>query len=140
MCRITDWIVWGILVVCGICDWRKKEIPVWLMILASVIIVTLSICCKNAGLRSIAGGILLGIMLFVVSKCTKEAIGYGDSWLVLLLGIWLGGTKTLQVLFISSLLACICSLFLLWRHHWKRSATLPFVPFMVLGYLGVMFS
>ena len=85
------------------------------------------------------GGIGIGILFFIVSKVTKEAIGYGDSWLILLLGLYLGASKVLQLLFAASLGAAVVSLFYLWKYHWKRNATLPFVPFLVLAYLGVMF-
>lgn len=51
------------------------------------------------------------MVFLLISKCTRESIGYGDSWLILLLGIQLGYLKAISVLFAASLLAGVASLF-----------------------------
>ena len=139
MCKIVDGIVLTLLGACALSDWRRREIPLLLLLITSVIVVVLSIFCKTERVGSILGGALIGVVFFCISKCTKEAVGYGDSWLILLLGINLGVRKLLQVLFAASLAAGIYSLLCLWKHHWKRSATIPFVPFLTAAYMGVVF-
>lgn len=138
MCKVADWIILALLGGCAISDWKRKEIPLYLLIVMSVDVLLLSICCGSQTVGSRIGGALIGVLLFVIGKFTKEAIGDGDSWLILLLGVYLGTIKLLQVLFAASLTAGIFSLFFLWTRRWKKSATIPFVPFLFVMYLGVM--
>lgn len=138
MREIADWFVFLLLGLCGWSDWRKRTMPLLLLIVMSVAIVVLVLAYRTDALWDCAGGGFIGILFFMISKCTKEAIGYGDSWLILLLGIYLGAFVLLQVLFAASSAAGICSLFYLWKHRWKRSETIPFVPFLTFAYIGVI--
>ena len=139
MCQIADWIVLALLVGCAICDWKWREIPLYLLIVMSVDVLILAIGCDGQSLGSRLGGALIGVLFFLIGKCTKEAIGYGDSWLMLALGVYLGAMRLLQLLFTASLAAGILSLFFLWKKRWKKTETIPFVPFLMVGYLGVVF-
>jgi prepilin signal peptidase PulO-like enzyme (type II secretory pathway) len=78
------------------------------------------------------------LFFFFISKFTKEAIGYGDSWLILILGIYLGSFEVLQVLFWATILAAIVALFLLCKKRCKRNITIPFVPYLAVAFLGVV--
>ena len=139
MCILADGIMLGFLVCCGILDWKSKELPVWLLVLYSGVSVSLTLLCREESWESVAAGLGLGAVFFLISKVTKEAVGYGDSWLILLLGARLGIEKVLWLLFVASLGGVFVSLLYLWMHRWNRNATLPFVPFLTLAYLGVMF-
>lgn len=138
MCKIADGAVLMMLIGLAVLDWRKKEIPVFLLIFMNVIVVGISIFCQTESVWSRVGGLAIGIVLLIISKCTREAIGYGDSWLILILGIYVGALRMLQILFAASLLSAVCSLFYLWKRHWKKKETIPFVPFLALAYLGEM--
>lgn len=138
MCKIADGAVLMMLIGLAVLDWRKKEIPVFLLIFMNVIVVIISIFCRTESVWSRVGGLAIGIVLLIISKCTREAIGYGDSWLILILGIYVGALRMLQILFAASLLSAVCSLFYLWKRHWKKKETIPFVPFLALAYLGEM--
>lgn len=139
MCQIADWMVLALLVACAICDWKWREIPLYLLIVMSVDVLILAIGCGGLRLGLRLGGALVGVLFFLIGKCTKEAIGYGDSWLMLLLGVYLGAMQLLQLLLIASVVAGVMSLFFLWKKRWKKTVAIPFVPFLVVGYLGVVF-
>ena len=138
MCEIADVIVFFMLAIAGLMDWKKKELPLWLLIGMSVCIVIFAACCKDISWGYRLAGAALGVLFFLISKATKEAVGYGDSWLILLLGVHLGISRALQVLFAASVLSAFFALFYLWVRKWRRNATLPFVPFLAIAYLGVM--
>lgn len=140
MCQVANWFVLILLAVASVIDWRKREIPMSLMFIMSAGITIFAIYCKDITIWYRLAGGALGMMLFVVSTVTKEAIGYGDSWLILLLGVQLGIFRVLQLLFTASLLAVLFAVFYLWVRKWNRDATLPFVPFLTIAYLGVMFG
>lgn len=138
MCGLADWFVFILLGISGVIDWKKREIPIWLLILMSVVVLIFGFSCKNVSVWYRLAGAFLGIVFFFISKITKESVGYADSWLFLLLGVHLGIFVVLQVLFAASLMAAIFAVFYLWKRNWKRSETLPFVPFLVIAYIGVM--
>ena len=139
MCEIENWIMLFLLGICGWRDYREKQIPLTLLLVMSVATVLLAIFYPKESLGTHIGGAALGILFFFVSRFTQEAIGYGDSWLILILGVHLGLSLTLQVLLLASFLAGVCSLFFLIKSQWNKRISIPFVPFIVLGYLGVMF-
>ncbi len=138
MCKIADVIIFLMLGLCSISDWKKKTIPLKWILIMGVTVLILAFLCKDMEPGQRIGGGMVGIIFLFLSKCTKEAIGYGDSLLIFILGIHLGGLCLLRVLFLASVIAAIASLFRLWKHGWKRNATLPFVPFLSIAYLGEM--
>lgn len=138
MCQIADWIMWMMLLVCGIFDWRKKEIPVVWLVSMSIVTIVLFICAGREMLWLRLAGGSVGLLLFALSKWTNEAIGYGDCWVILLLGIRAGLFVVLQVLFVAFVIAGLTALFCLWFRRWNKKMTLPFVPFLVFSYLGVV--
>lgn len=138
MCGLADWCVFGLLVIAAWIDWKKKEIPVWFLIFMSVVVLGLTAFHKNIGIGYRIWGLCFGIFFLLISKITKQMIGYADSWLILLLGVYQGIFHGLCVLFAASFMAAMCSLVYLWKRRWKRNETLPFIPFLAMAYLGVM--
>lgn len=139
MCEITNVVVLVMLVACAVCDWKKKEIPLLFLVMMSGVTVFCLLFCHQGNLWQHVGGILLGSFFFLISRFSKEAIGYGDSWIILLLGLYLGLSVTIELLFVASFVAGVGSLFFLWKKRWRKKATMPFVPFLALAYVGVVF-
>lgn len=139
MCQIGDWIIGALLVVCGILDWRERELPSILLVAMSLLVVVFLCCCGWTPLFSRVVGLLVGITFFFISKWTNQAVGYGDSWLILLLGVYLGSFRALQILFVGAILSAVGSLVCLWRNRWNRKLRIPFVPFLAMAYLGGLF-
>ena len=125
MCEIADLLVLAMLIACSYSDARKKTMPVYLLIIFSAVVGGVALLCKDISIQTRLGGGLLGLFFLLASKCSKEAIGYGDSWIILLLGVQMGGMGAVSLVF-------------LWKHHWKRNMTLPFVPFLTISYIGAM--
>lgn len=138
MCQLGDLVLGCFLFICALCDFKERRIPVLLLIFMNVVAVFFHCFSPKVSLVSVGAGVMIGILFLGISKWTKEAVGYGDSWLMLILGIYLGGLKVLELLLLASLLSGVVSLFGLCVLKWKRNNTLPFVPFMLVSYLGVM--
>lgn len=130
---LMDVVMIGFALAASVCDWKKRTIPVNLLVAytAAVLIGVL--------FHIKIGGFLIGIFFFIVSKITKEAIGYGDSWMITIIGMYLGGKELIRLLFTASFLACLVSLLFMWKQGWKREGSLPFVPFLTAGLLEVIF-
>ena len=83
-------------------------------------------------LVGICAGIGVGVLFFLVSKVTEEAIGYGDSVAIMILGGYLGFWKVVGVLAAAFFTSGVCSVILAFR---GRVKTMPFFPFLTLGYI-----
>ncbi len=137
---LSDLIMLGLLTFCGMCDLKHRSIPMWMLALYSLVTVWLTVFVKEQNKEQMITGLAFGFVFWGISFITREAIGYGDSWLITILGFYLGFEALLWVLLTASLCACLVSLTQLLRKQWNRSYTLPFVPFMILGFAGVIFS
>lgn len=139
MCKISDGIVFLFLLLCSICDIRTKKIPIRLLMAMSLMISVFILVQCNQGIEAMLGGALTGVLFCFISKWSKEAIGYGDSWIILLLGGYLGWKRVFLLLGAAFFFAGIFSLIgIVWK-KWKRSYSIPFAPFLTIAYLGVMF-
>ena len=71
MCKIADWIPAVFLIMCSVVDWRKKEIPIWMLFLFGAAVTGLLVCCAGEGYKAriVGGGI--GILMLIISKVTN---------------------------------------------------------------------
>jgi len=69
-----------------------------------------------------------GLFLLLFSYFSKEQIGYGDGWLILVLGMWME-FHTLLMMFWRGLILSILSAACLGKKE------LPFVPFLTAAYI-----
>lgn len=139
MCKIADWIIAVILIAAGYKDWKTKQISLRMLLLFGIAVVGLRIAVVEDTMVSTLGGVLIGILFLGISKITGESIGYGDSWLIVLLGIYLGGRSLLRVVLGACICASIISMLTCLRGGWNKKYTIPFVPFLAAAYLGVIF-
>lgn len=138
MCILTDGIMLGFALVVSMCDWKRRSISIKLLAAYSVATMICVLLDTEGKLTSIGGGIVIGALFFLISQLTKEAIGYGDSWMITLLGAYVGGKDLIRLLFTASFLAAVVSLIWMWKQGWKREGSLPFAPFLTIGLLEVI--
>lgn len=138
MCEIIDGLMLVLLGIASWGDWKRREISVNLLIVMSVFVIGSAFLLKRNSLLSVLGGIAIGLFFVYLSYITEEKIGYGDSWLIGVLGVYLGGTALLELMLIASLAASVCSLVYCACHGWNRNHALPFIPFMMVAFVGVL--
>ncbi len=126
-------------------DIRKKEVSLFLL-LAGVVIVVLSI---GTGIRMGQGtslwiskgiGMLMGISLILLSKASKGQIGMGDAIVLTVTGIVFGFWDNLFLFFYSLILSAVYTAVLLLMKRIHKKQNIAFLPFIVLGTLGVIFG
>ena len=78
------------LVVLAVADVRKKRLPLLLLLSGGFFIIAQSFCDRDISVISLAAGGMTGVLFLFVSMITKEAFGYGDSILILIMGTFLG--------------------------------------------------
>lgn len=79
--------------------------------------------------------ILPGLLLLLLGKATRESIGYGDGYLLIVIGIYIGFIRTVSILITALFLTAIISIFLLIFRKVSRRTEFPFIPMLLISYL-----
>lgn len=147
--RIEDDFIKGVvfvfLCICAVFDIRKKEIPFILVVsgMAAAVGFTLWRSLWRIGNGEVyaaetALSLLPGAFFLLVSRCTKEKVGYGDGLLLLITGLMIGFYQCFFGLCIGLFLSAFFAVFLLLLHKAEKGSSIPFVPFLAAG-MGVCF-
>lgn len=132
--------IWGFLFLlfCGTIDLKTKKVYQSLCIINYGLANAIKLFINKVDLDSVAGGLILCGMLFIISLVTKEAIGQGDVLILLALSGILNVITTMQIFFMALILCSVFSLAMLLKRKVRGKDTVPFVPFLFVGY-GVWF-
>ena len=155
MCKIVDifgqdskenlWIFFQVIIavyllVLSVIDIRLKKVSVRsLLILLGIAVICQVICYRDNLFILVSGGVG-GVFFLLLSWITKESFGYGDSILILILGILSGGWNLLEILFAAFLLASGYGAIMILRKRYTRKSSFPFFPFLTIAYLGGIIS
>lgn len=85
----------------------------------------------------ILAGLVIGSLFIVISKATREGLGYGDSWLMCILGGYLGIWNMLELLVMTWMLTAVVAGIILARSRFKKRTSIPLVPLITVGYIAV---
>lgn len=136
-----NWIhsvsVFIVLLIYAYIDLRKKELSIRVLLIGASILGIVTILYGDVSLVYSLLGCLLGAVFIGISKWTKEALGMADAYVIMMLGVSIGIYEVALVLFYSMFLAAVVSILLLSIKKIKRKGTLPYIPFLLLSYLGV---
>ena len=128
--------VFLMLVICTIEDCLKKKIVIWhLLIPLPFLFFDLWYNTEVTVLSRILGLVIGGIFL-LLSKLTKEQIGIGDAYVIIVIGLMLGGIHCLEVITFSFLISSVVAIVLMLIFHFSRKRTIPFIPFLLLGFIS----
>lgn len=125
--------------VCALWDGIKKEIPlvvVWIGMLTAIMLHWTDAAGKGIWI-TLGASLLPGIMFWMISFVTKEKVGYGDGWVLIMIGLFAGFTRCFLILLIGLIAESVILLILLIFRKVNKDGEVPFVPFLLLG-LGVI--
>lgn len=125
------------LMAASVWDILKRKIPVIYLIAGTITALFALILSSEIVWGEILLGGITGIAFFLLSKYTKESIGYGDSWMIFILGITVGVWKLMVILGIAFLAAIIAAGIGIMERKITKKSRIPFYPFLLIGYLGV---
>ena len=80
-------------------------------------------------------GLIPGLVCLFLAYVSREQIGFGDGWIIMLLGIILGLKTVLAVLFMALSVLTMIAIALLILKKVTRKTTLPFIPFLFIGFI-----
>lgn len=125
-----------ILLFLSIADIRRKKIHAF----AAVIFGCTAIICHGSDLLPQAlMGALPGMLILILHRVSRGQIGIGDGVMLMGMGLYLGGSNSLKVFILSLCLIFIYSCAGLMLKKLSRHTQLPFAPFYLAAYLGVMY-
>lgn len=121
-------------------DIRTRRIPLNLLLAGGAAGVVYHMCAGWQDWVSFASAAAAGAGFLLVSKITREGIGYGDSGVILVLGIWTGIRELTGALTAGFFLLLIFSVTALCTKKLSGKYEVPFVPFLAAGYLLVLIA
>lgn len=130
------------LVVVAVVDLKYSLIPTTLVFLASLVALFYNFFTLEPGIfvqHIITAFAIAALFLLVVLVSRGRGMGEGDVVLVFMIGMVLGAQATFVAMFIAFLLGALIAilLILLGRKHFGQ--TVPFGPFLVLGFMASLF-
>lgn len=137
MCEVMNLIMTSLLGVAAFTDIKKKVVSIYLLIGITFAAILAAVFLERDP-KEVLYGVGIGILFFLISKCTREQVGYGDSWLILALGIYTGGSMLMEILAAAGFGAALFSLIFCALHTWNRKYAIPFIPFLSAAYIGVV--
>ena len=133
--EISHAICTGILVCLSVEDVRKRKIPLVILTVGGCMAFLYQLMWGTEDIWEIAAGVGIGVCFLVVGWLTGEKIGYGDGIVIMVLGIYLGIWKLLEVLAGAFFLLAVAGMICLAGMRFSRKQTLPFCPFLTAGYV-----
>lgn len=127
------------LAVCAVFDGLQKKIPlaaVWLGMLTAICLRAGGVT-EEASLTAIALSLLPGAAFLLLGFITKEKVGYGDGWVLLMIGFFLDLPRCFLILLAGLLIESVAALVLLVFRKIQKDKEIPFCPFLLLG-MGVI--
>lgn len=133
----TILFIW--LLLCSLQDIKRKEISLLLIAIGFALLFTISIIQGQLRIWERVIGFSLGLLLIILHKVTRGQIGVGDGLILCVTGISLGFYMNSILLINSLFLSAIFSIIYIIIKKVNRKTTIPFIPFVFIATLGVIF-
>lgn len=128
--------IFGVLLICkAIEDIKKRTIGIYLVVLITIAFMIINIAVGLIPVNEMILGGVLGIAFIIISKLTKQSIGYGDSAVIAAIGLVFGIYMQIKILMTAVIISFIYVLILLLLHRVKMKDSIAFIPFLLAGYV-----
>ena len=125
--------------ICAVFDGMEKKIPlavIWLGIIIAIVLRAQGITGEKSWF-DIGMAVLPGMMFWMLSFVTREKVGYGDGWMLVMIGLFTGLWKCFLILLVGLVSESLVVLVLLAIKRVSRNRQIPFAPFLLFG-MGVV--
>ena len=82
---------------------------------------------------------LFGAFVIYIAILLRKSVGIGDAYLIAVLSLSVGVSCNVRILCTSSLLAGVVCFCLMMTDRAKKWKTIPFAPFILAGFICVLF-
>ena len=119
-------------------DLKRKSVPNKYLYIWSVLTIVLVIIeiFKGKNVIDIILGVIPGIIFLFLAFVTREQIGSGDGWIIMLMGIFLGVNNVSKIIFVGFGILTLVSMTLLISRKAGKKTTIPFIPFLLMGFIA----
>lgn len=128
-----------ILFLLSIQDLLFKEVSLWIILVGMVIIFVMTPFTESFTLFNSLAGTFVGISVIALSKATDGKIGIADGIIFIIVGVTVGGWGSLELFVYSLFLSAFVSVVLMLFKQANRKTSIPFIPFILMGYLCLIF-
>lgn len=125
--------------ICAVYDGVEREIPlvvVWLGIITAIVLHIQGLG-GNGTWQTATLSAIPGVVFWILSFVTGEKVGYGDGWMLIMIGLFMGLWQCFLILMIGLISSSLVVLVLLAGRKASRDYQLPFAPFLLFG-MGVV--
>ena len=125
--------------ICAVYDGLERTIPlsvVWLGIIAALVLHIQGLGSSRTW-QSAALSVIPGVMFWILSFVTHEKVGYGDGWMLTMIGLYMGLWTCFLILMVGLISSSLVVLILLMFRRVSKDYQLPFAPFLLFG-MGVV--
>ena len=129
----------SMLVIQSVWDCRCRQIPIAVTLAGGGIGLMGSIL-YNRGFVDICLGLLPGLICLFIGWITREAVGYGDGFLLCAMGMYLSFEKIVAIVTMASVFAAVIGLILVVCGKKSGKDQLPFVPFLLVSTVMYLIS
>lgn len=114
-------------------DLRRRKISnnyLWIGGILGVVYRTINLVTGAVVLREWLWALIPGVIFITIAKVTKEKIGLGDGWVILIMGNFLNLMEVCYMLQAAIFVVIIFSCMLLCSKKVTREYQIPFLPFL----------
>ncbi|MBE5888941.1 MAG: prepilin peptidase [Lachnospiraceae bacterium] len=122
----------SMLAIQSVWDWRYRQIPIAITLAGGVMGLLLSMM-RERSLMDLCMGLVPGLVCLGLGWITREAIGYGDGFLLCAMGMYKSLEDIVGIIVLASSLAGILGMVLIILCKKKGKDQIPFVPFLLVG-------
>ena len=116
-------------------DLKSHKLPVVYVAFALLSAVSVRIIFNDVPLRTYITASVIGVIFIFISCFSNERIGYGDSFIILFIGILLGFENLMFILFASFIMCSLTGIVIMCVNKSYKNICLPFVPFLFASFV-----
>jgi len=115
-------------------DLLFKKIRTWELVVGTAVMV-IFMTIEKVDIKELLPGIIVSFMFIIVSLLSKGNFGLGDSWVIGIAGLGLDFQEFTFMLGASFCVAAFVSVIMILLKKSSRKTKIPFVPFLLAGFL-----
>lgn len=128
----------GMLAICSAEDIRKKKVCINLVFAFGIIGIFFHMIWQQYTIQNLLAGMAVGVLLLIFSVISGGKVGTGDGIILIVTGVYLGAKQNIELFFTGLLLCGIWAVYLLVFQKRSREEEIPFVPFLLAAYMGML--
>lgn len=121
----------------SVIDIRERKIDIRAVLAAGITSMLVGVFFYERPVIFILYGIILGGVLIMLARISRQRIGYGDAIIFMVLGMCLEPVRVLGILWVSMLMAGVYGMIKIILFNKDRNLALPFIPFVTIVFSGM---